>query len=205
MDPNIPPIGQPQAEPKPQNPYSFILDAEHQKKKPLLSGSPFKSRLLAILGGGTVLIIIVIIASSLFFGGRSNNAQMLIELGAEQQEIIRVSELGLKSAVDPTTLAFAQTTKSSVQTHHVKLIGYLVSKNIKVNPAALKTKLDKTTDTELATAAATNRFDETLSTTLKDMLTSYAASIKKNFNNASNETSKKLLSESYESVEQLLK
>jgi len=183
------------------------MDTEHQKKKPSLAGggNTFRSKILLLLGGATVLIIIVILFSSLFLNKGTSNVQLLVDLRAQQLEIIRVSALGLKSATDPDTLAFAETTSLSVNSQQSKLSTYMTSKGVKVTPLQLNAKLDKDTDAALISAQSSNRFNEELIKILKQNLTAYLTSLKEGYKNASNETSKQILSDSYNSTELLLK
>jgi len=196
----------PTPQPKPSDPYSFIMDTEH---KPKNSFSPnhnsLKSRLLVVGGVGIGLIIAIVVVSSLISGGKEDNAQLLTGLAAQQTEIIRVANLGLKDSTDPTTLAYAQTTKLSVMAEQSALIKYLASKKVKVTPVQLNAKLDKDTDKALESADASNQYDETLTTTLKKGLQAYASNIKTSYDSASNENSKKILKDSYASTLTLLK
>jgi len=207
MDPNQPQPGQQPGTPPPQNPYGFIMDTEHQKKRGSLTGgnNSFRSRVLLLLGGATLLIIAVIVVSSLLSGKGSGNAQLLTDISGQQTEIIRVSGLGLKSATDPSTLALAETTLLSVQSQRSQLNGYLSKNNVKVTPELAAAYLNKETDKALASAMSSNKFDETFTKVIKDSLTTYLTSIEGSYLKASNEESKKILSDSFDSTKLLLK
>ena len=167
-------------------------------------GSGLKNKIFAILGIGIVLIIVIVVANALFLK-KEDNATKLSALAAEQTEIIRVSDLGLKTAVDGDTRNFAETAKVTVLTQLNSITTYLKKKNVTLTPLILKSKLDKKTDAALLTAASANRFDEVFKEELKTELFSYAKNIKDAYNTASNPTSKQLLSDSFDSIELLLK
>jgi hypothetical protein len=216
MDPNSQQPGLPPLQPgssAPQqtpgnNPYGFILDTQHQPKKGLIPNhnpNSTRSRILVALGAGTALVIVAIIAFSLISGGGDNNSQLLTSLAAEQQEIIRVADLGVKGATDPSTQALAEVTKLSVISQQNKLTTYLTDHGVKLAPTSLNTKLNKATDTTLTDATASNRFNDVFTETIKKSLTSYAANVKQSYDSASNTASKTLLADSYNSTNNLLK
>ena len=190
----------------PDNPYKFILDTEHQPKKSMsVTGkSAFKTKIFAVLGLGILLIIVIVAVNALFFN-KENNATKLSSLAAEQTEIIRVADLGLKTATDGDVKGFAETARLSVQSHLNLLKAYLTKNSVELTPLILKSKLNSKTDAALTSAAAANRYDEVFKETLKTELKSYAVSIQASYKTASNETSKKLLSDMYDSIETLLK
>lgn len=216
MDPNnqqsgIPPTpAQPfPAPPMPpisSDPYSFIMDVQNKPKKMLApNGGSFLSRLLLVAGIGTILILGIVLISSLINSGRENNTLLLTSLASEQTEIIRISELGIAGTANPDTLAFVQTTKSSLVAEQAKLLGYLASKKVKITPIELNSKKNKKVDTALISAKASNQFDELLVSSLKSSLEIYSKNLAVSYKAASNPESKALLSDSYKSTLALLK
>lgn len=204
------PIGQlPQNQPvvpaEGQNPYGFILDTDHKKKKKLVKPKSFRSLILVIIGGGIVLSIATIAISSFISRSQTGRTTELISLTAEQQEIIRVASLGVTGSDDLTIQSWAETVKLSVTSQQKSLITYLVKNNVKVEKLTLDSKLDKTTDTALKTATANNRFSDEFKTTLKKSLTTYGNDLKKSYDGASGPNSKKILIDSYKSTAFLLK
>ena len=163
------------------------------------------SRLLLVFGIGFAILIAIVIGSKLINGKSSGNVSLLTGIAAEQQEIIRVSTLGIANATDPSTIAYAQTTRLSLISQQAKLTKYLGSKKVKVTPVLLNEKLNKNTDKALKSASDGGRYDDTLNKTLKDSLTTYAATLKSGYSSASTPESKKILSQSYDSTKTLLK
>ncbi|CAN5416444.1 hypothetical protein BH10PAT3_BH10PAT3_0340 [soil metagenome] len=215
MDPNVrpappsqsnQPFSAPPPAPQPNDPYHFILETQHKNKSSLRpSSNSLRSRLLVAVGGGAVLVFIIILATSIIGGGGKNNAQLLTGLVAEQQEIIRVSDIGIKSSADPDIQSFAETTKLSITTQQNKLITYLSSKNVALTPLMIAADADKTTDAAMDTAIKSNQFDAVFKDTLQKSLATYAVNLKKNYADASNPTSKTLLADSYNTIAVLLK
>jgi len=189
------------------NPYGFITNAPHQSKRarPNIKNGSLRSRLLLIVGGGLVLIILIIVFSNILNGSKRANSTLLTSLAAEQQEIIRIAALGSASVTDPSVGAFATTAKSSVTSDQASLIAYLKTKNVRVTNAEINIQKDTSTDKAFDNAKANNNYDAVFSAKLKSSLTTYVKDIKKNYSRASNPTSKKLLSDSYNSATQLLK
>lgn len=196
----------PQSPQQAHDPYGFIMDTQHQPKKKLVpNDGSFKSRILMLVGFAAVLIIAIVLISTLLSGSKESNTQLLTALAAEQTEIIRVADLGIKGSTNPDTLAYVQTTKSSLTAEQVRLLGYLASKNVKVTPIILSSKLNKATDKALISATASNEYDTVLITTIKESLNSYSKHLAESYKIASNPESKLLLADSFKSTANLLK
>jgi hypothetical protein len=188
------------------NPYEFIMNGgTAPRKPPVLKGGSLKSRVLIILGGGILAMILVVMLSNAFRSASNANAAILSDLVAEQQEIVRVSTLGIKDAVGSPAKNFAQSTYSSVTSEQIQLQDYLKSKKIKLTKVQLNSKLDSKTDTALETAKQANAYDDTLTTTLLGLLSTYANDASKAYKTASNTTSKGILESSFNSSAALIK
>lgn len=197
-----------QPAPPPQDPYHFIMNADHKSKKGLLPSanhSSLKGRLLMALGAGTILIIAFILFSSLVLGSKDKNAQTLIGVVAQQQEIVRVSDIGLKSATDSSTKDFAETVKLSVLSQQSELTKYLTKQKQKMTPLQIAAKKNAQTDADLTAALKNNRFDDLFKETMLSSLNEYKTALAKSYDSASNATIKTILKNSYSSTETLLK
>lgn len=192
-------------QPSPTGKYDFILDTQHKPKKSLVprDGS-FKSRLL-LLVGGAIAVIIAIIAVSSLLGGGENNTQLLTKLAAEQTEIIRITDLGLRGSTNQDTQIYVQTVKSSVTTDLTRVVGYLAANKIKLKPIELNSQLNKDVDDELTSATASNQFDEVIIATLKARLNTYSGHLSELYKLTSSVKSKMILNEGYKSTALLLK
>lgn len=214
MDPNYQPPGQlpelntPNTPPEQPNPYGFILDTAHQQPKKMLQPSHTSMISRALVAGGVavVLIIAAIIVSSLISsGGKENSGQLLTSLAAQQQEIVRVADLGVAGGSDSSTKAFAQTTKLAVLTQQNELAKYLASKSVTVDPAVLAAKKNSNTDTAFKAATASNHFDDVFNTTITAGLSDYAKDVKTSHDSATSTESKTLLAKLYTNTQLLLK
>ena len=211
MDPNYQQPGQqtgniPQAPVPPPNPYGFIMETPRKPKRSLLpNNNSMKSRLIFAVGGLLILIVAASIFSSVLSRGKQSTTLGLTKLAAEQQEIIRVTDLGIKGATDPSVVAYAETTKLTVLSQQVKLVSYLASHKIKMTPKLLATQVNPRTDAALTAAKAANHYDSHLTETLQSLLTIYANNLKVNYNNAAGPKSKTLLANSYTNIALLLK
>jgi hypothetical protein len=200
MDPNQPYI----PPPKGQNPYDFITNPQKSPKRRFSGGNSFVTRLFMVVGGGVLLIIIISVAVSLLGRSGQGNTNALKNLVAEQEELVRVASIGSGQAQDASVRARALTTELSTETQQQSLINYLEKLGIKVSKEELAAQKDSNTDSELESAASSNRFDDTFSATLTELLNKYAANLQDVYNSTSNEETKLVLSDSYSSTATLL-
>lgn len=200
-----PPTVQPGAQPEPPSPYGFILNAPHAPKKQLLKPNSLRSRLLLIVGGGIIIMLLIVGVSSLIKKSSQANRTALISLVAEQQEIIRVANLGITGSDDFLIQSRAETAALSVGSQQTSLTKYLKDRKVILTKIVLNAGLNTKTDEALKSATANNRFNEVFSQTLTDSLNLYAQNIKKSYANAEGPIIKAQLSESYKSTALLLK
>lgn len=191
----------------PVNPYGFIMDTPHKAKKNILqpNNNSTKSRVLFVLGGLTILIIAASVFLSVLSGSKTGGTAELTKLVAEQQEIIRIADIGIKSGVDPSVVAYAQTARSTVQSQQTKVTTLLIKNKIKLTPLLLNASKNTKTDAALTAASAANRFDILFKDTITAELTNYASNLKTNYEGAKAKTTKDMLANSYANTALLLK
>jgi hypothetical protein len=215
MDPNnqipgaVPPPGQiptPQAPPAPHDPYHFIMNAPKAPRRKVLKTGSLRSRLLLIVGIAAVVIAAIMLVSSLLSRSSKQVTTDLINIVAEQQEIIRVANVGALGATgDLVTQSWAVTTESTIGSEQQALIKYLKQKEIVILPTELVGKLNKKTDTDLAAAKVNGTFVVVFKASLRASLTTYATDLKKSYKGVSSPEIKQLLSDSYKNTVSLLK
>lgn len=204
IDGSLPRYEQPVAQPGPQNPYNFIMDTDHKRKKRLVTKpKSFYSRLFWVVGGGLIAIIAIIGVSSFINSAQNEKTSKILSLVSEQQEIIRVADLGVIGSKNSSIQAWAETTKLSVASQQKTLTTYLKKNNVSSEMLAINSKINKNTDASLKTATSDNRFDDAFTTTLKTLLTDYVNNLKNDYDGAG-ANGKKILSDSYKSTVQLL-
>jgi hypothetical protein len=118
---------------------------------------------------------------------------------------VRIADIGIKGGVDPGVVAYAQTTKSTVQSQQTKIVAYLTKKKIKLTPLILSAQKNTRTDAALTAATAANRFDTVFTDTITAELTNYASDLKTDYESASSKTTKDILATSYSNTTLLLK
>lgn len=183
------------------NQYAFITDPKKLPKKSLLpGGNSQKSRLFMVLGGVFGLIILAMIVMAVIGSIGSDEKQSWLKLAQEQQELIRVSELGSQKAQVRETKNLAITTKLSL-TSSQSTINSLAKKNgAQVDSKSLALGKDTKVDAQLKTAEQTNQFDKVFAEVLKTKLTVYQSDMKKLYEGTTSKKTKASLSSAYTSA-----
>ncbi len=185
--------------------YDFIMNADQKPKRRLFNVSSGAGKLLMFVVAGAVLIIILIVVLSAVFGGGSAGIKEVQALAEQQTEIIRVADLGKTKARDKTTLSYVMAVKLTVNSELNQTTNFLKDNNHAVKPKDLLGGKNTATDTALKTAEQENKYDEAVTTALKEDLTAYQSAVKKQFDAASNTKEKTLLQSLYSQVSLLLK
>ncbi|MFZ1324393.1 MAG: hypothetical protein WAQ57_04520 [Candidatus Saccharimonadales bacterium] len=180
-----------------QNPYDFITNPGQPGKKPGLGGSPAKTRLIIVIAGAVLLIVIISIVAMILSNAGKRDIPGLKSIAAEQQELIRIAELGKDRTTDATTRTLAYNTSLSTTTQQQKLIAYLDTRGTKMDKIQLGIKKDASLEAELESAAANNRFDEEFGKVLNASLLEYNDSLSKAYKSAAGPKSKAILEESF--------
>src|SRR5687767_8476032 len=99
----------------PTNPYDFIVNDNHKAKKPRLPGGNSKQGriLIAVFSLLGLILIGSIVAALLLSAGNAGKAN-LTKAAQQQNEIIRISKLGMEHARDPSTQNLAITANMSL-------------------------------------------------------------------------------------------
>jgi hypothetical protein len=189
--------------------YDFIMNHGQKPKKGLMpslpTGNSKKQRIILMSGLGLGLFVGLIIVSMLLSSAGKNATQPLVSIAQQQQEIIRVADLGTRSARASATSALAETTELTTTSGQQKTITYLTQKRRKVSTKELAAKQNTQTDAAFKTATANGDFDETFITTIAKLLTDYRTSLSKQYDASNNKTEKTLLKQLYTNAGTLLK
>jgi hypothetical protein len=184
--------------------YEFIM-SPGQQQRPSLIGGGWNPRKLAIIGGGIVgVIILFAIIGSLLSGGKGDTLT-LKSIAAQQAEIVRVSDLGLKNVSSQDTNNFATNTNLCLSSSQQQLLSYLGQNGVKINEKQLALKANPKTDAALQAASESGTFDATFTTTLQTELTAYQASLQAAYKTATGKTEKQVLSDAFAQAGLLLK
>jgi hypothetical protein len=176
-----------------QNDFNFILDSsQNQTGGPAFLQDPKKRNIIAVLFVGGVLLLvmlIIIIISSL----TSKNTASLVDVAVLQNEIVRITKLGLADASDPAVRVKVSTIGAFMQSDFTKTSSFLASNGRELDPEALALTQDTAVDESLESAALRNNFDETLLDEIDKKSASYKVALQKAINEASSESEKNLL------------
>lgn len=194
-----------QQQPAPQNPYGFIVDPQQPQKRPFLSGNSTQSRML-IVGGAVLLLIIIGVAVSTIFSSINNRGtNQLKTVYAEQQEVIRIAEMGAREARSSDTRNFAITTQFAVQTSQTEIDTLLKTRKAKLKPEEINIKKNDKLETLLTSAAANNRYDETIHELLQKQITSYSQALQAAYEGNKGQQTRSTLTEAFQSATLLIK
>lgn len=180
------------------NPYAFITDPSKPQKKPFLpGGNSQKSRIFIVLGVLFGLVILGVIVMAVISSIGSSEKQSWLKLAQEQQDLIRISELGSQKAQNRDTKNLAITTKLSL-TSSQSTINSLAKKNgVQVDSKSLSLGKDTKVDATLKTAEQTNQFDKVFAEVLKAKLTTYQSDMKKLYDGTQSTKTKASLASAY--------
>ncbi len=184
--------------------YDFITNLGKPPKKRIFGSGSYKKRILLIIAGAVLLMILLSIVTTLLSSSSSTN-ERLRELAQEQQEVIRVAEIGTEQASNIQTRSLAFTVMLSVSSEQKELLAYLEKRGITFKKQeALALKEDPDTDKALETASDRNRFDEEFTEILNGQVAAYANNLETIYKSTKNETARALLNDSYTSASVIL-
>ncbi len=195
--PAPPPVDLP---PNNQTPYDFIM--QNPQKTPSKFGfdGSKKSRIILVaIVGGVLLALFIIIAAIISSSGKSST-QSLISLAEEQNEIIRVADIGVSKARTADAKNLATITSYSFRSSQADTLALLAKQGHKLKTKQLALKQDSKTDSQLTTADLNNKFDETFKQLIGQSLVTYQKDVKAVFDSSTNKSEKQILSTSYNGV-----
>ncbi len=186
------------------DPYGFILNDPPKKKRAILpQGNSKKQRLIIMAGVAIAALTLFILIFALIFGSRGDSVKNIKTVAAQQQEIIRIAQLGEKQARSSKTQSFAVSTKLSITSSQQQVFAYLTKKDQMPKGKELGLAQSSKNDTILQTAADNGQFDEVFEETMTSLLQSYQKSLSKYYDSASSATQKQLLQDAYVQAKQL--
>jgi hypothetical protein len=194
------------------NPYDFILNppkptAQHPLGKlplPKIGGRSLGLQIGVLVGGAIVLMIILGVIVSALTGGNLNKTD-LINLAAQQTELIRVANLSSGLVTQSVNQNLSINAVLTLKTDNRALLGFLTSEGVKVSTKQLTIDQSAETTLQLQNAQANSTIDVVFAQVMQNELQSYATNVKKDYNEATNPTLKQLLQTDYTQAELLLK
>ncbi len=188
-----------QQNPSSPSDYDFILNHNPAPKRSIIpgAGSSLKQRILFVVIGGGVLLILIVLVASLLSGAGKEKGQRLLQIAQAQNELIRVSTLGVTKATSSNARALAITTQLSMETAQKDVLSQMQKQGQNTNPTTLAATKDSKTDDALAAAAQNNRYDETFLQIMHTSLTDYQNLLKTAFDESSSKSMQTLLNNEY--------
>lgn len=172
-----------------RNQYDFIFNPKQQQKKgliPIPSGK--KGRMIVIAAIATGILLIVIVIAGLLSNAGKADTQSLITAARQQQELIRISKIGVEKSKTQAAKNIAVTTQLALESEQDDMQAAIKAAGL--NPKKVLTgSADTETDKALTAAEQNNRFDEEFLSIITDSLKDYQTSVKAAYYGA---TSKKL-------------
>ncbi len=192
------------------NPYDLILNPPKPNTKHPLGGLPrvgggrFGAQIFVLIGGAIGLMIVIAIVTSALTGNNLNKTD-LINLAAEQIEIIRVSQLGDGAVQQGNNQQLAINTQLTVKTDSVALLSFLASSGITASTKQLSSDMNAQTTLQLQNAQSNSTSDTVFAQLMQSELSTYAGNLKKDYTEAKSSSLKSLLNNDYIQAELLLK
>jgi len=181
------------------NEYDFILNpgGNPSRKGASVPGNGTQRILIlvAIIGG---LLVVGLFAVLSLFGGQPDNKDQLLKVAQQQQELIRVSKIGVKEARGVEARNLAMTTQLSLSTDQAPLLAALEKQKVKVAKKQLDGLKDAKTDKMLETATNNNRFDEEFTDYIQQQLVDYQKNLSAAYRDTVGPNLKETLKVNYE-------
>ena len=133
-----------------------------------------RKRILIASAGGVGLIIVIVMLASLIFSGGPDITQRLVSIAQRQQEITRISEIGIDNARDSDVRQFATTTRSAMRSSQNDIVDLIEARaGRRVSQSQLRATESAQITQDLETARQANRFDIAFAETILSELTDY--------------------------------
>ncbi len=161
-------------------------------------GTPAKIFIAALL------VLIVVIVSAMLLNRGGGNSQQVVDLMAQSQEIVRVSQLQEQQLQDSNTKGLAATAVTAMRSQQAEFGDILKRSNVKYGEIELAFRTNKDTDARLQTAAQNNNLDDTYTDYLKSSLSTYQSSLEQAFQATQSVSLRQALQSAYESITILL-
>ena len=185
--------------------FDFMLKDQPAQQRPS-PGGKFSglNRPAKLLIGAVVGLVVAIVAAIIFSGGGSSNSQQLLDLMAQDQEIIRVSQSQQQNLQDSTTKGLSATTVAALSSQKTQLGSALSKSGVKYSPKELGVKQNSATDAQLQAAAQNNNLDQAYIAYLKGALSTYLKSLNDAYLTSKTRTLQTVITQSSDSVKTLL-
>lgn len=190
-------------EPQNQNPYDFIVNPNGPQhgKSPGINFSSGKNKILIYAVFGLVAIILLIIGISVISSLGKTNNQDLVEVDAQQTEIVRIIELGQKDARSADVLNQLATLNVLISSDKSAVESLLTKRSVKPDKNALASAKNSDTDSALDKAKQIGNYDDVLIQQISKQSNEYYQSLKTALSDASTNAEKNLLNTAISNIQ----
>lgn len=192
------------------SPYSFFLDSSKPGQKagnytPYNDGSnsATKHLLVAMLGLAGLLVGAVMVFT--FLSSAPDSTDRLLEIANDQQELIRISDLGTNNVTSGNLQNFSYTAQMSLLSDQQALIAFLGKTGTKTEPKKLMDAKNPKVDEVLKAAQAANTYDATFSGIMQRSLVKYDTKLNTASGAATTKEEKELLTKQRNNTQLLMK
>lgn len=172
------------------------MDSGGSKKRSPIGNSK-TTRIIIFVAGLAVLVIAALIFVSVLSSKSQQPVEEMISVVQKQSELINLADTGTKKARTTEALNLAYTTKLSLETDQRTLGSYIATQKRGFSASKYTSLKNAQIQAALVKAEQSNSFDETFLKLLNQELTSYKASIKRAYDNATSTKAKTVLSDTY--------
>ncbi len=187
------------------NQYDFILNPNQPQKKilNLPGGNSTKGRMIIAGIGLIIFIIIAGIFMNLILGAGKPDTKALVAAAKEQNELIRVAQIGVDKAQTQAAKDIAITTKLSLQSQQKEMLSAAASAGRKLNSKELSSSRNAKVDATLTEAEQNNRFDEVFIEVINIELKEYQQIVKRAYEGTNDKKLKEALAVQFQSANTL--
>ena len=185
--------------------YDFILNPSNEtpKKSGGLPGGGSQRTLILISIFGGILVVVLFAVFSIF-GGQPDNKAQLLKVAQQQQELIRVSKIGVKESRSTQSRNLATTTQLSLTSDQAPLLQALRQQKVNISNRQLGESKNSETDKMLESAKNNNRFDEEFMSFIQEELVEYQKNLENVYKATVNKSLKEALKVQYENASILI-
>jgi hypothetical protein len=175
-----------------KNPYDFILDPSQPSKSGMSFGGGKKKIIPILLFLSAVVVIIIVGVSLISSVGKVNN-QDLINVRAQQTELLRIIDIGKKDLSDIALKNNLATLEATVASDEKQIADLLKGREEVTTSLALKSLRDKDVDAAFDAAKQDGTYDKVVLDEISKRSNAYFNSLKTALNDSASNKETRLL------------
>jgi len=186
---------QPKPAPAPEaTPYDFFLEPQQKTKKKILKTNSKLNKLILAAGALIVVLILVGLVVNLTQSGSKQATSEFTSITSSQQEIIRVSNLGMLHVGSDNLRNFSSTAIADMTSSQQQVIDYAATNGVTIDTKLLAASSNARIDSSLDAAEAASTYDATFRTVMLQLLQDHQAKLERLQKSATAPTERTILS-----------